>query len=282
MDLEIAVFKNTYAIIVDMKLVRRGFTIVEISIFLAITGLLFVGITAGVQNSIFQQRYTDAVQSFADFLRNTYDEVLNVQSTGKGTTEVAIYGKVIVFGGSDEGGAGGQSSDSQVIRTYTLIGDIESAGCTRDDVFHELGECLGADVKKETNDVDLKGVINSYSPRWSTRIQTVGNLSSPQDFKGVVIIARHPDSGRVHTAFYDGTQEGEGALGDSLELNVESGGVIEGLLTGGKFREQEIDFCVNPNGNEPSNNRADVRIEKGASNASGVGVIMDSENKCRE
>ena len=43
-----------------------------------------------------------------------------------------------------------------------------------------------------------------------------------------------------------------------------------------------VDFCVNPNGDEESSRRADVRIKKGATNASGIEVIMDGEgNVCR-
>ena len=183
---------------ISMKLARRGFTIVEISIFLAITGLLFVGITAGVQNSIFQQRYTDAVQSFADFLRSTYDEVLNVQSAGAGTSDSAIYGKVIVFGED------GQPDGSQVVYTYTVIGGAEAnsnggANDCRDlhGVFQFLGDCFGADVAKD-NKGEIEGIIGSYAPRWSTRIQ---KTNPPDRFTGTVIIVRHPDSGRVHTAF---------------------------------------------------------------------------------
>ena len=261
---------------ISMKLVRRGFTIVEISIFLAITGLLFVGITAGVQNSIFQQRYTDAVQSFADFLRSTYDEVLNVQSVGDGTSDSATYGKVIVFGGD------GQSDGSQVVYTYTVIGKAEAnndggANDCRDlyDVFQLLGgDCFGADVAKD-NKGEIEGIIGSYTPRWSTRIQKTNSLDQ---FTGTVIIVRHPDSGRVHTAFSNGVISIGGVDGNSLNdlLRLSDGE--------DRFKEEEaIDFCVNPNGDEYSNSRADVRIEKGASNASGVEVIMDGDdNECRK
>lgn len=253
---------------ISMKLVRRGFTIVEISIFLAITGLLFVGITAGVQNSIFQQRYTDAVQSLADFLRSTYDEVLNVQSTEdgtSGTSDLAIYGKVIVFGED------GQPDGSQVVYTYTAIGDVEEKekanGCEAGlDVYRLLG-CLNTDAAIN------KGIIGSYAPRWSTRIQKTNSLDR---FTGTVIIVRHPDSGRVHTAFSPSVisigEIGGTSLNELLKLYDSEDG----------FKEEAIDFCVNPNGDEYSSSRADVRIEKGASNASGVEVIMDEgNNKCR-
>ena len=65
---------------------KHGFTIIEVSLFLAITALLFVGITVGTQNSINQQRYADSVNSFADFLRNVYSQVSNPQSAGKGNS----------------------------------------------------------------------------------------------------------------------------------------------------------------------------------------------------
>ena len=49
-----------------MKHKRKGFTLIEIVLFLAITGLLFVGIIVGTNNSIGQQRFTDSVQNFAE------------------------------------------------------------------------------------------------------------------------------------------------------------------------------------------------------------------------
>lgn len=75
-----------------MKHKRNGFTLVEIVLFLAITSLLFVGIIAGTNNSIFQQRYNDSVQNFAEFLRRIYSEVANPQSVGDGRSDSAIYG----------------------------------------------------------------------------------------------------------------------------------------------------------------------------------------------
>ena len=61
-----------------MKRIKGGFTLIEVSLFLAITGLLFLGVTIGVQNSIFQQRYNDSVQNFVEFLRSAYSKTENV------------------------------------------------------------------------------------------------------------------------------------------------------------------------------------------------------------
>ena len=51
---------------------KQGFTLVEISLFLAITGFIFIGIVLGIQNSLFQQKYNDSTQGFAEFLRTVY------------------------------------------------------------------------------------------------------------------------------------------------------------------------------------------------------------------
>ena len=80
-----------------MKRNWRGFTLVEVSLFLAITAAIFVGIAVGTQNSIFQQRYNDAVQSFAEFLRTVYSQVTNVQNESAGRSDKAIYGKLVKF-----------------------------------------------------------------------------------------------------------------------------------------------------------------------------------------
>ncbi|MBR3336275.1 MAG: type II secretion system protein, partial [Bacillus sp. (in: Bacteria)] len=65
-----------------MQRIRRGFTLIEVSIFLAITGLLFAMVVIGVQNSISQQRFNDVVQNYVEFLRSIYAGVTNVQSSG--------------------------------------------------------------------------------------------------------------------------------------------------------------------------------------------------------
>ncbi len=249
-----------------MKRVGRGFTIVEVSIFLAVTGLLFISITVGVQNSIFQQRYSDAVQGFADFLRNAYSEVLNVQSLGRGDSDLAVYGKMIVLDGQEGG-------DEQRIRMYTVVGKTD-VDCG-DNVFGMLS-CR--DVSVMNSDGALAGIVEEYKPRWGTRIQNI-NSSSQTDYEGTILIVRNPESGRVYTL----------TSRTPIDVNAAQGNIDQALHSrlrssdnDLKFQIEQIDFCVNPNGVESSSRRADVRIKRGASNASGVEVIMDSnDNLCR-
>ena len=251
-----------------MKREKRGFTIVEVSIFLAITGLLFLGVTVGVQNSIYQQRYTDAVQGFADFLRNAYSEVLNVQSVGSGNTERAVYGKAISFGGDGE----------NEIVMYSIVGDI-SEGCRNEGTLARRLECLNADVFEYSGE-ELSAshdnatpfnIVEEYKPKWSTRIQEVKDTNGNLDFSnymGTIVIVRDPYYGGIKTLLLSKDSVAKGSRGF---YKLWGGDLADnGLSAGSASGELDINFCVNPNGNEESSRRANVRIVNGASNASGV------------
>ena len=54
-----------------------GFTVIELMLFLGITGALFAALMVGVSSNIIQQQYKDTVSTYANFLQNQYSEVLN-------------------------------------------------------------------------------------------------------------------------------------------------------------------------------------------------------------
>lgn len=58
---------------------RVGFTIIEVMIFLAISGLLIMGIILGSGATIARYRYNDSVQNLAELLRQQYSTVVNPQ-----------------------------------------------------------------------------------------------------------------------------------------------------------------------------------------------------------
>ena len=278
---------------------RRGFTLVEVSLFLAITGLLFLGVTVGVQNSIFQQRYNDSVQGFAEFLRSVYMEVSNVQSLGSGNTDTAIYGKLVTFGDSvDLGGCpvnGGSGTpgadciggnDENAIFVYDVIGDVKEIS-SDEGVPQILAGSLNANVVVRGSDevAVLVGMAEDYRPRWGARIESTGaNGGISSIFKGALLIARHPKTGVVNT------YKSDVAFSVNNEVSGDSIKDVEGI--GNDFRKWlgenfqlvsengQVDFCVNPADGAYAS-RADVRIVGAARNASAVEVIMDSDNACR-
>lgn len=54
---------------------QRGFTIIELILFLGITGALFAALMLGVNTSIYQQRYKDSVMAYKSLLEQQYAEV---------------------------------------------------------------------------------------------------------------------------------------------------------------------------------------------------------------
>ena len=129
---------------------RKGFTLVEISLFLGITMFLVVALIASSGSSISRQRYNDTTQDFIEFLRTAYAEATNIQNsrsfnlgvndfcslsdaaehgrfiaqdtTGlpsdQGRTSCAIYGKLLTFG---------EKPNDPTIYSYDIIGQATSS-----------------------------------------------------------------------------------------------------------------------------------------------------------
>ncbi|MDO4508256.1 MAG: hypothetical protein Q4B65_02655 [Candidatus Saccharibacteria bacterium] len=271
-----------------MKHKRIGFTIIEVALFLAITGLLFVGIAAGTQNSIWQQRFNDSTQNFAEFLRSIYSQVSNPQSVGTGRSDYAIYGKLIVFGettgldGNSVNGAG----EVQRVFVYDVVGDAardkldKLATGNVMDLLTELnanvvvlrttvnGEKVlpgtsGVAYPNDGSDVALlAGISESYTPRWEASIETM-DVGAGRAFKGSILVVRHPLSGTINTLVYTGgskngvvpVNEEIKAANNSKNYNSLSTvltyhlGVDDAAPPGELFKENtEVNFCVNPYG----------------------------------
>lgn len=322
-----------------MKKSKRGFTLIEVSLFLAITVALFVGIAAGVQGMIFQQRYNDAVQSYAEFLRSIYSQVANVQNEWTGRSDKAIYGKVLTFRAAGEKPKGKAQNgleqngaifwQGNVIKTYNLIGDVESIQengevgtglevsegeattiCSNNMSVIDRLTCLHASIfiEEEIEGGTEKsyrpvGFVESYNSKWTEEIQrTDGWIGDKKDggyrvYEGIVIITHSPTSGNISTYVWDGGDDEDtyesnvaeirkviGAIeqcesggecnGDpfgTLEQTIEEGGT--NYLKSDRFRAKDIDFCINPHGYEFSNVRRNIRLARGAHNASGVDVL---------
>lgn len=264
-----------------MRKILGGFTLIEVTLFLAITGLLFLGVTIGVQNSIFQQRYNDSVQSFVDFLRSSYAETMNIQGINSegGNTEYAVYGKLLVFGEECKLGGLGYNcdrNDDDLVFSYDVIGNANTEVGTTNILQALQNAAADVLIKNEEGKVVPAGVVESFMPKWGSRIQNTNTNNPPEDYKGSILIIRHPGSGTVYTYVSDKVIEVNERL-TSGNSNVPSD-----LLTGsiGTFKLEEVNFCVNPDGDTMNNNRVNVRINKGARNSSGIETIYDvGENK---
>ena len=72
----------------------RGFTIIEVMLFLALSGVLLAGILGGLGGNIARQRYNDAVQDIANMMRDQYSFVSDTQITQRNKEDSYCYGLV--------------------------------------------------------------------------------------------------------------------------------------------------------------------------------------------
>ncbi len=181
----------------DTTNTKQGFTVIEVMLFLGVTGLMLVGVLAGTYSSIANQRYNDSLRSFAEFLRTVYAEVSSPESLGAGNSDAqAIYGKAIVFG---------LDNDDSNAYTATVVGDANST-VNPSEFMTELKN-VNAKLfcgKPGASGTAQPTTLEEYTPRWEAQLNTTKpNGSKP--FKGTVIIARSPSNGTIRAAYSEAT-----------------------------------------------------------------------------
>ncbi len=274
---------------------KKGFTILEVMLFLAITGLMLIGVIGGTYSAIASQRYTDSVRSFAEFLRQTYAEVISpetLKEQGGNDNTLAIYGKAIVFG------LDGDNSDnkSQHIYTATLVG----RSSTKVDNFVKSLSENGSGGKEGVNlqfycgEVDSSGnevqasTVTSYLPPWEAKIYAPAATEggTKPTFKGTVFIVRSPKSGVVRTVYYGGSSDniegtfdikehckpGDSSANTSLrdELNNHSA----------SFVPETVNFCIKADQSSLQAPMRNVRLAEDGRNTSAVSIInMDDDDE---
>jgi type II secretory pathway pseudopilin PulG len=177
----------------EMKLrgFAPGFTVIELMLFLGITGVLFAALMVGVNTNITQERYREGVQAYSALLQDQYSEVTNtrndrsdqwqcvsgavapqpVNGEARGTTSCVILGRAVQI-----------QSDGTEVKTAAVIGieplqqdnasDIDTLAAYKP----KLAESFGA----ATTTLD-----------WQSSLATTDKKSSTASF----LILRSPASG---------------------------------------------------------------------------------------
>ncbi len=215
---------------------HSGFTVVEVTLVLAISTALAMAILSTIMGNIYRRRFVDSYTDFANYLRSAYSSTINVQNPRLNTEETgysctinslwdenghlttntdtdnfpgrsrcAIYGKLITFGEIDLK----TGSPNTKVHMYDIIGQVYTGqmnieNSLGDNALNSL-KAVRANVvtlRSENNTcrVNYAGQESSYTPQWQARIE------KPKDhqlFRGAIMIVRSPLSGTVHTYIYD-------------------------------------------------------------------------------
>ncbi|MBQ1528594.1 hypothetical protein IIZ77_03035 [Candidatus Saccharibacteria bacterium] len=261
---------------------KRGFTIIEVSLFLALSGFLMVGLILGANISISRQRYNDSVNNFTDFIRGAYTDTLNVSNYNdqSGRTKTAIYGKFITFGEPDAG---------KTVYAYDVVGKaISSSAATSSTVLVMLKNEINANIIQSessggTTYVNSFYRITPYTIPWDGELQNPNNTDGSVNstlFSGAVLVVRSPTTGGIRTYVYSGTNLPNFHKASDL-TNSNASNLFKNFLNQNLLHEGQLDLCLDSPDNNLGNRR-NFRILERANNSTGVTVVglNDESSKC--
>lgn len=171
---------------------QNGFTVIEVLLFLAISGVLLAGALLGVNASINNSRFNDAANSTVSFMQRVYAEVqggrnsrnnalgcvggvVNTTGTTAGMTNCVILGRLIQFD------VGGSMTESRYI-----IGRDNSTQPS-DDTAAVLA-AAPAPVSRSN------GPFEEFSVPWSVELDTMRRGGTDVNYLAIV---RSPASERI-------------------------------------------------------------------------------------
>lgn len=182
------------------KVNQSGFTVIEVILFLAITGLLFAVLMVGVGAGINQQRYLDSARAYRALIQDQYAAALSIDNqitndwgcqtngvvdqntprSNRGTSECVILGKIVQVLPISDGIASVQTS-SITGRLKLGISDVQSM--TDIDAILAYQPHI-ADFDKQVTDID-----------WGSYLTTDEKPRRPS--QAVIAILRSPATGLI-------------------------------------------------------------------------------------
>lgn len=232
-----------------------GFTIVEVVLFLGITGLIMAFMLNGLGSQLNERRYQDATTSLVGYLQKQYNLVTNVNNsrpqgvsfgdcntTGvAGTSDCTIVGRILHSGPA--------ASETTAITSAWVV--------AMQDVTTLNAAALDVTVLSEARLTEVPDG-ETYEVSWGTKLVQATNYAQPLTF--TILIVRVPTTGVIRT--YVDTDANKGPHDIVGSANVST----------------DFKLCVDPAGLlRTSADPAGALIRKAAANSSGVEFVPRGE-----
>ncbi|HTK39372.1 MAG TPA: type II secretion system protein [Patescibacteria group bacterium] len=238
---------------------RRGFTLIEVILFLAISGLMLLGVLAGVSGSISRQRYDEATNSLLDYVKSQYnlnDNIRNNRPDTRACTAAGIAANTAQPRGTSDCAIAGRlisSTDGKSISSRPVY--ARSAGNLNAATEATLLNSLNLIVAPS----DLKTDNEDYTMLWQTQIYTNKNAQTTANHFGILIL-RLPTNGLTRTY-----------VSTSYTTLADFWTAAPALT--------ELNLCVSKSGltNAPANG---TKVIRGASTSNGVQFIPGGAGTC--
>lgn len=176
----------------------EGFTITEVSLFLAISGLLALMVMIGVGSTLQSSRFTDSSRSLHAYIQKQYDDLLNgvnprtgdeacvagVVSTGTdqkaGTSNCLLLGKLVTL-----------KAGASTVQSYNIVG-VEPTNPNYDTTDERL-------IYQYRPVVVRNAGVDTYQVPWQATINGSKRLTAENPAPAVDAIAmiRSPRSNRI-------------------------------------------------------------------------------------
>lgn len=237
---------------------HKGFTIIELVLFLGITGLVMAVLLVGVGSSLSRERYRDAVSSFQDYMQGQYNLVANVNNYRE-PTDICQGGKIVTSPNPDTGR--GTSDCTIVGRVIYSTDGGDSVNSAQVYATTDVAQLSGDDDVQVLNNAHLiaSPTLEPYNIGWSATLVD----PRPGDLLSVfsILIVRMPTTGLIHTY----------ALAQANQTPA--------ALVGAQITQGGLHICVN-NSQFVANSAGRVGIIIAPDAVNSSGVQLASEDQC--
>lgn len=238
---------------------NAGFTIVEVMLVLAITGLMLVGILAGASAQINRQEYRSSVTELEAHLQQQYNTVLNPQND-RGPTSLTATTCGLPAGVS-RGAAPNcfivgrlVTANAAMLTEYPVLGAAPATGSVTA-ITPTSGWKLYLDASQKT----------TYTLSWGSSIQAQLGTTGAKTSTFNALILMSPQTGALTTYASNGTPV------------AASGAPLEALLT---KPANDLNLCVQSGLSSFTGGVLAVQIGSSATSASAVQIPPQADGVC--
>ena len=242
---------------------QTGFTIIEVMLFLAITGMLAAAILVGSGIAIGQQRYRDSVGSLQAYIQQQYSRATNVTNDRDKAWACDSNGNVTQTENASSGEARGTSECVVLGRLMTI--DATGTNLTSAVVVgyrNPNGTTASSDIAEIATNYKL-GIApidkDDQVVNWGAQV-VKAKTTTPMPLS--ILVIRSPLSGSLLTFTKEGVQTNPGSMVSVANNSVQR------------------DLCVNAEVGSFVGKRMEIRIEPFASSQSAIQVPTEIDSIC--
>lgn len=258
---------------------QRGFTIIEVSLFISISALLFVSLLTGINVMVDRSRFSTSIKTLETLIRSQYEEVrsginsrnssvaANICGTGttttsSGSSNCLLLGKMITF----------DYNSSAITISYVTGTQVSYSADTSDDTAIALSNPKVTNIGQETSQIQWGGTLSK-----GVIIPSTTNGSSVSNTgKASVAILRSPLSSDilVYATYLD--------LADQLsfvDLLVARSNILALVVKNAGAGPAGGAVCINP-GASSNVVKTTIPVNPSAGFATGSSELISLKEQC--